>query len=156
MQKITPFLWFNTQAEEAARFYTSLFKNASINSVSYYGDTFADKKGMAMVVQFTVEGQPFMALNGGPEFSFSPAISFQIDVDTQEELDDLWAKLTEGGEEGQCGWLKDKFGLWWQVTPSVMGEMMRDSDPEKVNRMTAAMMQMNKLDIAELQRAFEG
>ena len=155
MQKISPFLWFDTQAEEAARFYVSVFKNSSLGHVSYYGEEFPDRIGTAMVATFTLEGQHFMALNGGPQFTFSPAISFQVATDTQEEIDDLWGKLTDGGEESQCGWLKDKYGVSWQITPSILGKLMQDEDPKRGGRVTAALMKMKKIDIAGLKRAYD-
>jgi predicted 3-demethylubiquinone-9 3-methyltransferase (glyoxalase superfamily) len=156
MQKITPFLWFDDQAEEAAEFYTSVFANSRIVSVSRYGEAGPGDPGTVMVVNFELEGQRFTALNGGPQFKFTEAISFEVDCGTQEEVDELWEKLTEGGEEVQCGWLKDKFGLSWQIVPTILGELMGDEDPEKAKRVTEAMLKMVKLDIAELRQAYEG
>jgi predicted 3-demethylubiquinone-9 3-methyltransferase (glyoxalase superfamily) len=155
MQKITPFLWFDSQAEEAANFYVSIFKNSTIKSVSRYGEGSPGPKGSVMSVTFQLEGQDFMALNGGPLFSFTPAVSFFVNCETQQELDELWAKLTAGGEEVRCGWLKDKFGLSWQIIPTALGQMLQDPNPEKSKRVMQALMQMNKLDIATLKRAYE-
>ena len=155
MQKITPFLWFDTQAEEAANFYVSIFKNSRINSVSRYGEGSPGPKGTVMSVTFQLEGQDFMALNGGPLFSFTPAVSFFVNCETQQEIDELWAKLTAGGGEVRCGWLKDKYGLSWQIIPTALGAMLQDPDPEKSKRVMQALMQMNKLDIATLKQAYE-
>ena len=155
MQKIIPFLWFDSQAEEAANFYVSIFKNSTIKSVSRYGEGGPGLKGSVMSVTFQLEGQDFMALNGGPLFSFTPAVSFFVNCETQQEIDELWAKLTAGGEEVRCGWLKDKFGLSWQIIPTALGQMLQDPDPEKSKRVMQALMQMNKLDIATLKRAYE-
>ena len=157
MQKITPFLWFDTQAEEAARFYVSLFKNSSIGQVSRYGDGGPGPKGQAMVVGFELDGVKFTALNGGPVYKFTEAISLQVDCQDQAEIDQLWEKLTaDGGEGGRCGWLKDRFGLSWQVVPANMGQLIGGDDPAKASRAMQAMMQMGKLDIAALQKAREG
>jgi predicted 3-demethylubiquinone-9 3-methyltransferase (glyoxalase superfamily) len=155
MQKITPFLWFDNQAEEAARFYTSIFKNSRISSIARYEDV-PGPEGKAMSVSFQLEGQEFTALNGGPVFNFTPAISFFVNCTTQEEVDEFWEKLSEGGEKGQCGWLKDKYGISWQIVPTILGELLQDKDAEKANRVTQAMLKMGKLDIAALQRAYEG
>ena len=155
MQKITPFLWFDSQAEEAANFYVSIFKNSEIKSVSRYGEGGPGPKGTVMSVTFQLEGQDFMALNGGPLFSFTPAVSFFVNCEAQQEIDDLWAKLTAGGEEVRCGWLKDKYGLSWQIVPTALGGMLQDPDPEKSKRVMQALMQMNKLDIATLKQAYE-
>jgi predicted 3-demethylubiquinone-9 3-methyltransferase (glyoxalase superfamily) len=155
MQKITPFLWFNNQAEEAMLFYTSIFKNSRVGSVTRYGDAGPGPKGSVMTASFELEGLEFTALNGGPEFKFTEAISFFVNCKSQEEVDELWEKLSEGGEEGPCGWLKDKFGLSWQIVPTVLTEMMNDPDPEKAKRVTEAMLQMKKIDIPTLQRAYE-
>ena len=155
MQKITTFLWFNNQAEEAAIFYTSIFKNSKILSISRYGENSPGTPGTAMIVTFQIEGQEFMALNGGPEFKFSEAISLFVNCDGQDEVDMLWERLSAGGEQGPCGWLKDKFGLSWQIVPTVLGELMSHPDPIKAQRVTQAMLQMGKLDIAALQRAAE-
>jgi predicted 3-demethylubiquinone-9 3-methyltransferase (glyoxalase superfamily) len=139
MKKITPFLWFDGKAEEAMKFYVSIFKNAKILGPN----------------RFELEGQEFLVLNGGPQFTFTPAISFFINCETQQEVDDLWEKLSAGGEEGRCGWLKDKYGLSWQVIPSVLGPMLSDKDPVKAKRVLNAMLQMNKIDIAALRHAHE-
>jgi predicted 3-demethylubiquinone-9 3-methyltransferase (glyoxalase superfamily) len=159
MQKITPFLWFHDQAEEAVNLYTSLFKNSKILNVSRYDEAAAKvsgrPQGSVMTVAFQLEGQGFIALNGGPHFTFSPAISFLVNCETQEEVDRLWEKLCEGGEPGQCGWLKDKFGVSWQIVPAALGKMLQDKDAAKSARVMQAMLPMNKLDIARLQRAYE-
>jgi len=153
MQKINPFLWFDDEAEEAMNFYISIFKNSRVVSISRYGDAGPGPKGKVMVASFELEGQKFMALNGGPGFAFSEAISFLVDCETQEEVDYLWEKLCEGGKPSRCGWLKDKFGLSWQIVPSILGQLMSDPDPEKSKRVLQAMMQMVKLDIEGLRRA---
>ncbi|MGI0025813.1 MAG: VOC family protein [Nitrososphaera sp.] len=157
-QKITPHLWFDSDAEGAAKFYTSIFKNSRIIHVARYGDAGAQvsgrPKGSAMTVVFELEGQRFMALNGGPIFKFTPAISFLVDCDTQQELDDLWNRLTEGGEIEQCGWLRDKYGVSWQIVPKVLGDMMQDKNPEKQERVMKAMLQMKKIDIQGLKEAY--
>ena len=157
MQKITPFLWFDNQAEEAVNFYLSVFKNSKIVNVARYGDDGAKvsgrPQGSVMTVAFQLDGQPFVALNGGPVFTFSPAISFVVDCQTQQEVDHLWEKLSAGGEQQQCGWLKDKYGVTWQIVPSVLGELMSDPDPAKAQRVMQAMLQMTRLDIAALQQA---
>jgi len=155
MQKITPFLWFDDNAEEAANFYVSIFKNSKVLSVSRYGEAGPGPKGTAMVAEFQIDGQEFVALNGGPQFKFTEAISFVVNCETQEEVEYFWDKLSEGGEKSRCGWLKDKFGLWWQVVPTVLGKLMSDSDPEKVKRVTEAMLRMDRIDIEPLQRAYE-
>jgi predicted 3-demethylubiquinone-9 3-methyltransferase (glyoxalase superfamily) len=160
IQKITPFLWFDDNAEEAAKFYTSIFKNSKIIDIAYYGESAAEAsgrpKGTLMTVTFELEGQRFMALNGGPIFKFSQAISFLVSCETQQEVDDLWKKLSEGGEVEQCGWLKDKFGVSWQIVPSVLGEMMQDKDAEKSEKVMKALLQMKKIDIQSLQKAYAG
>jgi predicted 3-demethylubiquinone-9 3-methyltransferase (glyoxalase superfamily) len=156
MKKITPFLWFNDKAEEAMNFYVSIFKNSKILSVSRYGDAGPGPKGTVMTASFQLDGQEFTALNGGPEYKFTEAISFLVDCKTQEEVDELWKKLSEGGEEGQCGWLKDKYGLSWQIVPSVLGELLGDKDPEKAGRVMKAMLQMKKIDIKTLKQAYAG
>jgi predicted 3-demethylubiquinone-9 3-methyltransferase (glyoxalase superfamily) len=156
MQKITPFLWFNDQAEEAMNFYVSIFKNSKVISASRYGDAGPGPKGTVMVGTFQIEGQRFYALNGGPQFTFSEAISFLINCETQREIDELWEKLSEGGHKSRCGWLKDKYGLSWQVVPAILGELMQDKDPEKSKRVMHAMLQMDKLDIEGLKRAHAG
>ena len=155
MQKITPFLWFDNQAEEAIKFYTSIFKNSKIVSATRYGDAGPGPKGTVMSATFELEGQEFMALNGGPQYKFTEAISFFVNCKTQEEVDDLWKKLSEGGEEGPCGWLKDKFGLSWQIIPTVLGELLSDPDPVKSQRVMQAMLQMKKIDTAKLKQAYE-
>ena len=156
MQKINPFLWFDTQAEEAANFYTSIFKNSKINRISRHGEGGPGPKGSVMVVSFELDGQEFVALNGGPMFKFTEAISFVVNCDTQEEVDHYWAKLTEGGQEIQCGWLKDKFGLSWQIVPTAFFRLVNDPDPEKVGRVMQAMMKMVKMDIKILEDAYAG
>ena len=156
MQKITPFLWFDDKAEEAANFYVSIFKNSKIETVSRYGDAGPGPKGSVMIVQFQLEGQRFTALNGGPIFHFTSAISLLVDCQTQEEVDDLWQKLSAGGRPDRCGWLQDKFGLSWQIIPSALGKLMSDPDPEKSNRVMQAMLQMDKIDIKRLEQAYEG
>ena len=155
MQKITPFLWFDNNAEEAAQFYTSVFKNSKILNVSRYGDAGPGPKGSVMVVNFQLEGQQFTGLNGGPLFKFSEAFSFVVNCETQKEIDEYWNKLTsDGGKESECGWLKDKFGFSWQIVPTALGKLM--SDPKKANRVMQALLQMKKLDIAKLEEAGEG
>lgn len=156
MQKIEPFLWFNDQAEEAARFYTSIFKNSKIDSIARYGEEGPGPKGTVMIVTFHLNGQQFMALNGGPMFSFTPAISLYVNCETQDEVDNLWNKLSEGGEQQQCGWLKDKYEVSWQIVPTALGEMTQSKDPEKRKRVMQAMLKMNKLDIKALKEAYEG
>jgi predicted 3-demethylubiquinone-9 3-methyltransferase (glyoxalase superfamily) len=159
MQKITPHLWFDDSAEEAVLFYTSVFNDSKIVSISRYGEAGANVSGRAtgtvMSLVFELEGQEFMALNGGPVFTFSPAISLFVKCETQQEVDHLWDKLSEGGEIEQCGWLKDKYGVSWQIVPTVLGEMLNDPDPAKSERVMKAMLQMDKLDIAGLKRAYE-
>jgi predicted 3-demethylubiquinone-9 3-methyltransferase (glyoxalase superfamily) len=155
MQKITPFLWFNDQAEEAARLYTSLFNNSKIGSIAYYSEGGMGQPGKVMSVTFTLDGEEFIALNGGPIFPFTPAVSFFVSCETQAEVDKFWNALTKDGEESQCGWLKDKFGLSWQIVPSILGKLNSDSDPEKVKRVTQAMLKMHKLVIQELLDAYE-
>src|SRR2546426_11795085 len=157
MQKITPFLWFDNNAEAAAQFYTSTFKNSKILSISRYGDAGPGPTGSVMVVSFQLEGQQFTALNGGPLFKFSEAFSFVVSCENQEEIDYYWNKLTsDGGQESQCGWLKDKFGVSWQITPSVLIDMLHDKDAEKAERVMNAMLQMQKIDIAKLRDAYAG
>ncbi len=159
-QKITPCLWFDTQAEEAANFYCSVFKNSKVGRISRYpkaGQEIHKKEpGSVMVVEFEIEGKAFVALNGGPNFKFDEAVSFQVHCETQDEVDYFWGKLTKDGQEGPCGWLKDKFGLSWQVVPAVIPKMMTDPDAAKSARVMNAFMKMKKLDIAELERAYEG
>jgi predicted 3-demethylubiquinone-9 3-methyltransferase (glyoxalase superfamily) len=156
MQKITPFLWFDNQAEEAINLYVSVFKNSKILSVSRYGESGPGPAGMVMTATFQLEGQEFMALNGGPDHKFTDAISLFVDCKTQEEVDELWEKLSEGGEQGPCGWLKDKFGLSWQIIPRDLGELLGDPDPVKSQRVMQAMLQMSKIDVAGLKAAYEG
>lgn len=155
-QKITPFLWFDGNAEEAMTFYTSVFKNAKVENVFRNGPHGPGPEGLVMSGTFVLDGQRFMALNGGPHFSFTPAISFFVHCESQEEVDDLWEKLSAGGEKSRCGWLKDKFGVSWQIVPTVLGELLQDKDPEKSGRVMQAMMQMEKLDIRALQQAHAG
>ena len=155
MQKITPMLWFDNEAEEAARFYTSIFKNSKILSISRYGEAGPMPAGTVMTVSFELEGQEFTALNGGPEFKFTEAISFVVNCRTQEEVDEYWEKLTEGGEEVECGWLKDKYGLSWQITPIVLMEMLQDKDAERAQRVMKAMLQMKKIDVKALRQAYD-
>jgi predicted 3-demethylubiquinone-9 3-methyltransferase (glyoxalase superfamily) len=150
MQKITPFLWFDGKAEEAMNFYVSIFKNSKVLSVS------PGPNGKAMSTTFQLEGQEFFALNGGPHFTFSPAVSFFVNCETQQEVDELWEKLSEGGKKERCGWLKDKYGLSWQIIPSVLSKLLRDKDPVKANRVMQAMLQMDKIDIKRLEQAYAG
>ena len=161
MQKITPFLWFNNQAEEAAAFYTSVFKDSEIGSKAEYDDAASEvsgqPKGSVMVVDFEIAGQKFIALNGGPQFKFTEAVSFVIDCKDQDEIDYYWSRLTaDGGEESMCGWLKDKFGLSWQVTPTVLSDLIGGSDPDGAKRAMEAMLKMRKLDIKKLKDAYKG
>jgi len=156
MQKITPFLWFDNNAEEAANFYVSVFKNAQLLNAARYGDAGPGPKGTVMTAEFELDGQEFVALNGGPRFKFTEAISFVVNCETQEEVDYYWERLSEGGEKSRCGWLKDEFGLWWQVVPTVLNRLMADKDPQKSQRVMEAMLQMDKIDIEPLQRAYEG
>jgi predicted 3-demethylubiquinone-9 3-methyltransferase (glyoxalase superfamily) len=155
MQKITPFLWFDGNAEEAMNFYVSIFKNSKVGRISRYGDAGPGPKGTVMSVTFQLEGQEFMALNGGPHFSFSPAISFFVSCETQEEVDELWEKLSAGGKKEKCGWLKDKYGLSWQIIPATLGQLMQDKDPERSKRVMNAMLQMDKIEIRKLKQAHE-
>ena len=158
--KITPCLWFDTEAEEAAQFYVSIFKNSKIRSISRYGkagqEIHGKQPGSVMTVAFEIDGQAFVALNGGPQFKFNEAVSLQINCETQEEIDHFWSKLTENGQEGPCGWLKDRFGVSWQIVPAVLAEMLMDPDAEKAERVTKAFMQMKKFDVAALRRAHAG
>jgi predicted 3-demethylubiquinone-9 3-methyltransferase (glyoxalase superfamily) len=158
MPKITPFLWFDGNAEEAAKFYTSVFKNSKIEKTTRYGkegyEVHGRPAGTVMTVEFQIDGQKFVALNGGPGFKFNEAVSFVVDCKSQEEVDIFWEKLTEGGEESMCGWLKDKYGLSWQITPTVLGEMLADKDPKKAERVMAAMLKMKKIDIPTLKKAY--
>ena len=155
MHKITPFLWFDDKAEEAMNFYVSIFKNSKTGTISRYGEGAPVPKGTVMTASFQLDGQDFMALNGGPLFKFTEAISFYVNCETQEEVDELWEKLSAGGQPGRCGWLKDKFGLSWQIIPTGLSEMLGDKDAEKSKRVMQAMLKMNKLDIAGLKRAYE-
>ena len=165
MQKITPFLWYDNEAEEAANFYVSVFSEARrgasprgpsrIVNVSHYGEAGPAPAGSVMTVTFELEGQEFTALNGGPEYAFSPAISFVVSCESQEEVDAFWRSLSDGGEEGPCGWLKDRYGMSWQVVPTALGELLSDPDPQRSQRVMKAMLQMQKIDIGELQRAYE-
>ncbi len=155
IQKITPFLWFNDRAEEAVQFYVSIFKNSKILRIARYGETGPGTKGTVMTIAFQLDGQEFCALNGGPQFNFSPAISFVVNCETQAEIDEFWEKLGAGGEPIQCGWLKDKFGVSWQVVPTFLLESVGGDDPKKADRVMKAVLQMEKLDIAGLKRAAE-
>jgi predicted 3-demethylubiquinone-9 3-methyltransferase (glyoxalase superfamily) len=156
MQKITPCLWFDTEGEDAARFYTSVFPNSRIVDVAHYGSAGPRPEGTVMAVSFELDGQKFVALNGGPQFTFSEAISFQVDCASQEEVDAYWSKLSAGGEEGPCGWLKDKFGLSWQIVPRRLMELLQDPDKEKTQRAMEAMLKMKKIEIADVERAAAG
>jgi predicted 3-demethylubiquinone-9 3-methyltransferase (glyoxalase superfamily) len=158
MQKITPFLWFDDNAEEAAKYYVSVFGNSRIRSVARYGEAAAEAagrpKGSVMTVVFELDGQEFVALNGGPQFTFTEAVSFVVNCDTQKEIDDMWEKLSDGGEKVECGWLKDRYGVSWQVVPSVLAEMAADPDPARSQRVMRALMGMKKIDLAELRSAY--
>jgi len=154
MQKITPCLWFDDQAEEAARFYVSVFKNSKVGEISRYGEGAPKPKGSVLTVRFQLDGQDFLALNGGPVFKFTEAISLTVNCETQEEVDRMWEALSAGGQQVQCGWLKDKYGLSWQVVPTVLGKMITDPDPARSNRVMQALMQMKKLDIKKLEEAY--
>jgi predicted 3-demethylubiquinone-9 3-methyltransferase (glyoxalase superfamily) len=160
MHKISPCLWFDDNAEEAVNFYVGLFRNSRILSIAHYGEAGSQAsgrpKGTVMTITFELGGQEFMALNGGPVLTFSPAVSFMVGCETQEEIDKLWEKLSEGGEPGECGWLKDRYGVSWQIVPVVLEEMMQEGDSEKTERVMEALIQMKKLDIATLRRAYEG
>jgi len=156
MQKITPFLWFDGKAEEAMHFYASVFKNAEIGNVSRWGDAGPGPKGSVMSATFSLAGQEFMALNGGPQFPFTPAVSFFVNCETQAEVDELWEKLCEGGKPSRCGWLQDKYGLSWQIIPSALGKMLQDKDAAKSARVMQAMMQMVKIDVKVLKEAYDG
>jgi predicted 3-demethylubiquinone-9 3-methyltransferase (glyoxalase superfamily) len=155
MQKITPFLWFDGNAEEAMNLYVSVFKNSKIVSVRRYGDAGPGPKGSVMTGTFQIEGQEFFALNGGPKYKFTPAISLFVSCETQQEVDALWEKLSVGGHKDQCGWLQDKFGLSWQIIPSALGTMLGDKDPQKANRVMQAMLKMDKIDIEKLKQAYD-
>jgi predicted 3-demethylubiquinone-9 3-methyltransferase (glyoxalase superfamily) len=153
MSTITPFLWFDTEGEDAAKLYTSIFPNSKITDVSHYGSAGPRPEGMVMTVGFELDGQKFVALNGGPNYTFNEAISFQVSCKDQEEVDAYWGKLTEGGEEGPCGWLKDRFGVSWQIVPTALPKLLSNPDPETSQRVMEAMLQMKKIDIDELERA---
>jgi predicted 3-demethylubiquinone-9 3-methyltransferase (glyoxalase superfamily) len=155
MQKITPFLWFDGKAEEAMNFYVSIFKNSKVVSVTRYGDAGPGPKGSVMSATFQLEGQQFYALNGGPQFTFTPAISLFVNCETQKEVDKLWEKLSEGGRKDRCGWLQDKYGLSWQIIPTALGKMLQDKDRAKANRVMQAMLQMDKIDIKRLKQAYD-
>ena len=154
LQTIVPFLWFDGNAEEAVNLYVSIFKDAKIERVTRYGDAGPMPKGTVMTVDFQLEGQTFVALNGGPEYTFTPAISFFVNCETQSEVDELWEKLTAGGEEVACGWLKDRYGVSWQIVPTILGELMQDQDAARAQRVTEALFQMKKIDIKTLQEAY--
>jgi predicted 3-demethylubiquinone-9 3-methyltransferase (glyoxalase superfamily) len=154
--KITPFLWFNDNAEEAMNYYVSIFKNSKVLSINRFGDAGPGPSGSVMTATFELEGQQFTALNGGPEFGFTEAISFFVNCETQQEVDELWDRLCAGGEPSMCGWLKDKFGLSWQIIPKALGEMLGDKDPEKAGRAMKAMLQMQKIDVKKLKEAYDG
>jgi predicted 3-demethylubiquinone-9 3-methyltransferase (glyoxalase superfamily) len=156
MQKITPFLWFDGKAEEAANYYVSIFKNSKIDHVSRYGDAGPGPKGSVMIVSFQVEGQSFTALNGGPQYKFTPAISLFVNCEDQAEVDHLWEKLSTGGATQQCGWLTDKYGVTWQIIPKALMELMQDKDPVKSQRVFRAMMKMNKIEVEDLKKAYRG
>jgi predicted 3-demethylubiquinone-9 3-methyltransferase (glyoxalase superfamily) len=155
MQKITPFLWFDDKAEEAMNFYVSIFKNSKVGSITRYGEAGPGPRGTVMSATFQLDGQDFFALNGGPLFKFTEAISFFVNCETQQEVDELWDKLSSGGKPSRCGWLKDKYGLSWQIIPSVLGRMLGDKDPAKAQRVMQAMLQMEKIDIAKLRQAYD-
>jgi len=155
-QRITPFLWFDTQAEDAAKFYTSIFKNSRVVTVTRYGDSGPGPKGSVMTIAFQLDGQDFVALNGGPIFKFTEAISFVVNCENQQEVDEFWTKLSAGGQEVECGWLKDQYGLSWQIVPTILIEMLQDKDVKRSQRVMKAMLQMKKIDIAGLQKAYEG
>ena len=154
MPKITPFLWFDDKAEEAANFYVSIFKNSKVTSVARYGDAGPGPKGQAMTVGFQLDGQDFVALNGGPQYKFSPAVSFVVNCETQKEVDEFWNKLSAGGKPGRCGWLNDKYGLSWQIVPTVLPKLLGDKDAAKSRRVMQAMLQMDKIDIERLEKAY--
>jgi predicted 3-demethylubiquinone-9 3-methyltransferase (glyoxalase superfamily) len=155
MPRIIPCLWFDTEGEDAARFYTSVFPGSRIGKVTHYGSAGPRAEGTVMTVEFELDGQPFVALNGGPDFTFTEAISFQVSCQTQDEVDSYWDTLSEGGEEGPCGWLKDRFGLSWQIIPTALPRLLHDPDPEKAQRVMAAMLEMKKIDVDALERAAE-
>jgi predicted 3-demethylubiquinone-9 3-methyltransferase (glyoxalase superfamily) len=155
MQKITPFLWFDGNAEEAMNFYVSIFKNSKVGRITRYGDAGPGPKGTVMSATFELDGQEFFALNGGPQFKFTPAISFFVNCETQQEVDDLWEKLSAGGKKDRCGWLTDRFGLSWQIIPTTLGKMLGDKDPAKASRVMGTMLQMEKIDIKDLKLAYD-
>ena len=155
MQKITPFLWFDGNAEEAMNLYVSIFKNSKVVSVTRYGEAGPGPKGTVMSATFQLEGQQFYALNGGPQYKFTPAISLFVSCETQKEVDELWNKLSAGGHKDRCGWLQDKYGLSWQIIPTVLGKMLQDKNPKKAQNVMKAMLQMDKIDIAKLKQAYE-
>ena len=155
MQKITPCLWFDGRAEEAVKFYTSIFRSSKIGDIARYGEVGPGEKGSVMTATFEIEGQQFMALNGGPDFKFTPAVSFVVHCKTQEDVDDYWGKLLDGGAPQQCGWLTDRFGLSWQIVPAILPEMLQDKNPEKSRRVMEALLRMVKLDIKALKQAYE-
>jgi predicted 3-demethylubiquinone-9 3-methyltransferase (glyoxalase superfamily) len=156
MARIIPFLWFNDQAEEAANHYTSVFQNARVTDIQRYGEAGPGPAGAAMLVSFELEGQEFIALNGGPQFTFNEAISFYTSCSSQAEVDTLWSGLTDGGSEGQCGWLKDRYGVSWQIVPTVLTELLADPDPDRAGRVMQAMLKMGRIDIQELRDAYDG
>jgi predicted 3-demethylubiquinone-9 3-methyltransferase (glyoxalase superfamily) len=156
MQKITPFLWFNDNAEEAMNFYVSVFKNSKALGVTRYGDAGPGPKGTVLTANFVLDGQEFVALNGGPRFTFTEAVSFVVNCETQEEIDEYWEKLSAGGEKSRCGWLKDKFGLSWQVVPRALSKLLQDTDTAKSERVMQAILEMDKIDLATLQQAYDG
>jgi predicted 3-demethylubiquinone-9 3-methyltransferase (glyoxalase superfamily) len=156
MKKITPFLWFDGKAEEAMNFYVSIFKNSKVVGITRYGEAGPGPKGTVMTAKFELDGQEFVALNGGPLFTFTEAISFVVNCETQQEVDEFWEKLSKGGTKSRCGWLKDKYGLSWQIVPTVLPELIQDKDPEKSQRVMQAMLQMDKIEIEALKRAYLG
>lgn len=155
MQKITPFLWFDDKAEDAMNFYCSIFKNSHVIRIARYGDAGPGPKGTVMTANFSLDGQEFVALNGGPQFTFSPAISFVVNCETQKEVDEFWERLSEGGQQIQCGWLQDKFGVSWQIVPIILGELLSDPDEIRAQRVMKAMLQMTKIDIGLLRQAYD-
>lgn len=156
MKRITPFLWFENQAEEAANYYASIFKNSKVGEITRWGDVGPGPKGSVLTIEFQLDGQDFIGLNGGPQFKFTEAVSFSVECKNQQEIDEYWEKLSAGGEQGPCGWLKDKYGLSWQVNPTILNEMINDPNPAKANAAMQAMMGMKKIVIADLQRAYDG